>query len=412
MDNKISIEPRRQQRRRNRDADNRSTSTDERNRRTGHSSQSPPHNSRVVILAKNPNQKSNTPTAVSILTSGSQSTAVTPVPTIQIMSSLHSQQQHQNVNTSNTSNANASNTGHMSSVTKSAQSVGAFSTQSAADDAVNELMAAMPSVMTLIDSESLMFLESPANDFLLSDAMTASGFSVISTVGMDGVGKSSVLNLIAGRDVFRVHSNKYSERPLKHKTKGVKLHITKERLLLLDSQPLLSASVLDEYLQKCPPLSSTGVDISEPENYSFMISLQLLSFLFATTDYLIIVMDWVLDIHLIKLMATAIMMVGETTQKADIIIFFRNSETKMVDKKTTNVINSLLGRSVYVTVISGDEKELLNAVMKAPAKRNPSENGRNSSHASEKSWLLSSQRYWETSIRKSSLYSDYGRFLP
>jgi hypothetical protein len=229
MEAKISIEPRRQQRRRNRD--DRSESNDGARRSTT-SSQSPPLHSRVVILAKNPNQKTTTPSNASQLSAAS---TPTPVQTIQIIPSLHSSQQ-QSVSTSNTSNANASNVSHLSLAPKSAQSVGAFSTQSATDDAVNDMMAAMPSVMTLIDSENLMFLESPANDWLFSDTTSSSGFSVISAVGLEGVGKSSVLNLIAGKDVFRVHTNKYSERPLRHKTKGIKLHVTKERLLLLDSQ--------------------------------------------------------------------------------------------------------------------------------------------------------------------------------
>jgi hypothetical protein len=115
-----------------------------------------------------------------------------------------------------------------------------------------------------------------------------------------------------------------------------------------------------------------------------------------------------LDIHLIKLMATAVMMVGDSVPKADIIFYFPNSKTKI----NANTIDSLLGRGLYVTVICGNEKELLNAVMKAPSKRIVGESGRNSSHTSEKSWLLSSQRFWENSIRKSTLYSDYGRFLP
>lgn len=101
-------------------------------------------------------------------------------------------------------------------------------------------------------------------------------------------------------------------------------------------------------------------------------------------------------------------MVGDSAPKADIICYFPNSKSKI----NNNIIDALLGRSIFITVIYGDECELLNVVMKAPNKRSVDENGRNSSHVSEKSWLLSSQRYWETSIRKSSLYSDYGRFLP
>ncbi|XP_054154092.1 nonsense-mediated mRNA decay factor SMG9-like [Oppia nitens] len=404
MDHKLTIEPsRRPHRRRHRDVDRNHTNDDI--RRSANTSQSPPQQSRVVILAKNPNNKSAiTPSITSQLNSTSQSSVTTtPIQSIQIFPSLHSSQQQQTVTIASTSaNTSTNNTPVNQS---SLKSVTVFNSHSSTDDTINKsLLTISPQVIPLIDSENLMFVDSLAADWLYSDTQSASGFSVISAVGLDGVGKSSTLNLIAGKDVFRVHNFKYSEKPLRHRTKGVKLHITKERLLLLDSQPLLSASVLDEYLQKCPPLSSTGVDISEPENYSYMISLQLLSFLFATCDYIIIVMNWFLDIHLIKLMATAIMMVGDNAQKSDIIIYFTDNQSD-ITKDTIQMIKSLLGRSVYVTIINGDENQLLNTVMKAPTKPN-------SSHSSEKAWLLSSQRYWETSVRKSSLFSDYGRFLP
>jgi putative ribosome biogenesis GTPase RsgA len=139
--------------------------------------------------------------------------------TIQIMPSLHSTQSQTNANSSNSPSVNP---------------------LVLTDELITDLVSNMPSVMKLIESETLVFLESPASDYLLSDSISSGGFSVISAVGLEGVGKSSVLNKIAGKDVFKVHNNNCDNNsdPLKHMTRGIDLHITKERLLLLDSQVL------------------------------------------------------------------------------------------------------------------------------------------------------------------------------
>lgn len=100
------------------------------------------------------------------------------------------------------------------------------------EETVNELLANIPSIIKLID-ESLLFQESLANDYLLNESLS-SKFSVITAVGMQNVGKSSLLNRIAGKDIFKTHKN--GQNDLKHLTKGIDLHVTKERLLLLDSQ--------------------------------------------------------------------------------------------------------------------------------------------------------------------------------
>lgn len=97
----------------------------------------------------------------------------------------------------------------------------------------------MPSVMKLIDPESWSFFEHTASEFLFSDNISpnANSFTVISAVGGQSVGKSSLLNKIAGRNVFKTHND--TDNPtsyLKHLTRGIDLHVTKERLLLLDCQ--------------------------------------------------------------------------------------------------------------------------------------------------------------------------------
>ena len=96
----------------------------------------------------------------------------------------------------------------------------------------------MPPVIKLIDPDSWSFFEHPASDFLFNDSVAGpGGFTVISAVGMQSVGKSSLLNKIAGRNVFRTHGDAdTSQSYLKHLTRGIDLHVSKERLFLLDCQ--------------------------------------------------------------------------------------------------------------------------------------------------------------------------------
>lgn len=104
---------------------------------------------------------------------------------------------------------------------------------------MNDMIENMPSVMKLIDPESWSFFEHTASEFLFNDNVspTTSSFTVISAVGMQSVGKSTLLNKIAGRNVFKTHTDSDSPHSyLKHLTRGIDLHVTKERLLLLDCQ--------------------------------------------------------------------------------------------------------------------------------------------------------------------------------
>lgn len=170
-------------------------------------------------------------------------------------------------------------------------------------------------------------------------------------------------------------------------------------------QPLLSASVLDDYIKNPAASNNLSSEIAEPECYSYIVSLQMLSFLLSVSDYLIVLTDWSLDLHLIKLIETGIMMVGSSGRRAQLIWFHRGEEDTLCWKKMSTTLETLLGRE-HLKVIQ-DESELDYLVFS-------SKNGTNDeSHpSSEKSWLVSAQRFWENSIKKSSLYSDYARFMP
>jgi hypothetical protein len=234
---------------------------------------------------------------------------------------------------------------------------------------------------------------------------------------MQSVGKSSLLNRVAGKRVFPTHGdNGLNDNLLQHVTHGIDLHITKERLFLLDCQPVASASLLDEYIKTAQPVTNIAADISEPETYIYITSLQIMSFLLAMSDYVVVVSDWVLDVHLVKLLATAVMMVGNNAMRAT-LVWFTPALSDAEHVQVTKTLEAIFGAGTGtrgVTVINGNEEQLVATVMRVPSRRHVDGTGRVTTghHSSEKSWLISAQRFWDTSVKKSTLYSDYARFMP
>jgi len=171
----------------------------------------------------------------------------------------------------------------------------------------------------------------------------------------------------------------------------------------------VSASILDEYIKNGQNNPTICSDISEPETWVYISSLQILTFLIAVCDYVIIVNDWILDFDLIKLLSTAIMIVGNDSPKADIIFQFSEFDKNDEKIKLKSILHCLLGTAFSCIKGFIDEKESLSTLMKLLTRRNSNERG---SAVYEKSWLISAQRFWENQVRKSTLYSDYARLMP
>ena len=73
----------------------------------------------------------------------------------------------------------------------------------------------------------------------ITQGFGSQSFSIVAAVGLDGVGKSSLLNSMAQCDVFetrKMMAMKNHENPLNHITNGIDMHITAERVFLLDTQ--------------------------------------------------------------------------------------------------------------------------------------------------------------------------------
>eukprot|EP00794_Sanderia_malayensis_P011122 gene11122-12292_t len=150
----------------------------------------------------------------------------------------------------------------------------------------------------------------------LSSLVDQTDFMVVGVVGMQGVGKSTVLSMIGERKrkssqkklIFRPQSKQDTEKSL-HKTDGIDLYVTSERVILLDTQPLLSPSILDRFLRHEKKVPS---DFGTAEICVEMQSLQILTFLYTVCHTVIIVMDYFADYSLLKFIKTAEMLKPST----------------------------------------------------------------------------------------------------
>lgn len=197
--------------------------------------------------------------------------------------------------------------------------------------------------------------------------------------------------------------------------------------------------------------STLGFEVHEPDNLAFIYSLQLATFLFAICDHVVLVLDhFSLDAYLLKLLATALVMVGETTPKANLIVHNRrdcfertqcrrledfdyaaNSKMGLMFMDNNNIdgsvivdkmimqqyqqqyqdtVQTIIGTAVSIDFIE-DEARLLKTVLTPPSRQLIGE-GLVISYASEKAWLQSVHKYWQGSIKKTTLFSDYARCLP
>uniref|UniRef100_A0A147BDX5 Protein SMG9 n=1 Tax=Ixodes ricinus TaxID=34613 RepID=A0A147BDX5_IXORI len=143
-------------------------------------------------------------------------------------------------------------------------------------------------------------------------------FYVVGVVGMQGSGKSTVMSILSGqygqageRQLFRPQSRELRELG-QHCTTGVDIYVTPERMILLDTQPVLSASVMDHMIQfekKTPG----GGDFHSLENAHMMQSLQMASFLMAVCHTVVVVQDWFADPNFLRFVLSAEMLKPATS---------------------------------------------------------------------------------------------------
>lgn len=180
-------------------------------------------------------------------------------------------------------------------------------------------------------------------------------FLVVGIVGAQGVGKSTVLNLLAtnkvtdnlkkavftdtepqqnmedydGVQIFTdaLSNLKITENNVKetanlifkvkdmsdfdidtNTTYGIDCFITSNRIILLDCQPFNSISVLDELIQSENKRSNLVSEFLPLENSGEIYGLQLTAFLMSVCHVLLLVQDWFFDSNIVRFLQTAEML--------------------------------------------------------------------------------------------------------
>ncbi|XP_063798585.1 nonsense-mediated mRNA decay factor SMG9 isoform X2 [Pseudophryne corroboree] len=139
---------------------------------------------------------------------------------------------------------------------------------------------------------------------------------VVGVLGLQGTGKSTVMSLLSANSpdddqrsyVFRMQSQEVRERA-GNQTSGIDFFISQERIIYLDTQPILSPAILDHLInndRKLPP------EYNLPHTYVEMQSLQMAAFLFTVCHLVIVVQDWFTDFNLYRFLQTAEMLKPST----------------------------------------------------------------------------------------------------
>ncbi|XP_053375253.1 nonsense-mediated mRNA decay factor SMG9-like [Mercenaria mercenaria] len=141
-------------------------------------------------------------------------------------------------------------------------------------------------------------------------------FLVVGVIGLQGTGKSTILSLLAGNTEIDAHRNYVfppQSRAIReecgHMTNGIDIFVTSQRVIFLDCQPLLSASVLDQLIhneKKIPPEYTTA------ENFAEIQSLQQVTLLLTVCNVVMVVQDWFTDLSVLHFLQTAEMLKPST----------------------------------------------------------------------------------------------------
>ncbi|KAL6733343.1 hypothetical protein Aduo_003995 [Ancylostoma duodenale] len=135
-----------------------------------------------------------------------------------------------------------------------------------------------------------------------------SNYNIISAIGPQGAGKSTILSMIGGnnsQDMYRQYIFRPASREAlessRHQTTKIHAYITKSKQIFLDCQAANCASVLDESLRYSrSPLTDGRYAIN---NYIEII--KLIAFLIQISHTILLCSDWLVDIETIKLIRTA-----------------------------------------------------------------------------------------------------------
>lgn len=293
-------------------------------------------------------------------------------------------------------------------------------------------------------------------DNLLEYLTDSSDFVVVGVLGLQNSGKSSILNILARgpsdkEEIFRVQT--YEHQMLaEHCTSGVDVYINSRRIILLDCQPLLSASIMDRSIQLEKKFTAES---SSAENTIEIQSLQMIGWMYSVCHVVVLVQDWFLDMNLMRLLQAAetLKPVTPTVSGDDqqlvreyfpYLLIVQNKcevgdlEEEMMEEMA-EIYSLVLARSrldwrtpdkegnepllVLVPDTEGERAETL--AHRLPPRCSFEEAGKllrrklfslkrrplAQARLTEKTWLTLASRTWEN-IRNSPFYMEYSRLLP
>ncbi|XP_032667762.1 protein SMG9 isoform X2 [Odontomachus brunneus] len=280
-------------------------------------------------------------------------------------------------------------------------------------------------------------------------------FLVVGCLGTQSVGKSTIMSLLTSEyapDIFPIQESSHHENAT-NCTTGIDIFVTKNRVIYLDTQPILSISAFDNSASSFDQKKNTS-DFTNTETNLELQSLQFMAFLFSVCHVIIFVQDWFGDPNLVRFLQTAEMLKPSSTTTMDQdyveyyphLVFLHNkaepqdfmptsikrikdfynktfsssrlqthSGIDMSQDSTENGLNlflipSNLNRNKEEDIFFGEsEKSLINKLRQKihGVTRNPM----TPSVLTEKNWYHYVSKVMEA-IKKSHLSSEYGRLMP
>ncbi|XP_076756945.1 nonsense-mediated mRNA decay factor SMG9 [Xylocopa sonorina] len=142
-------------------------------------------------------------------------------------------------------------------------------------------------------------------------------FLVVGCLGAQGVGKSTIMSLLVSNyasGIFPIQDTSHYENG-GNSTVGIDFFVTKNRVIYLDTQPILSGSTID-YSAPYDQKKSTPDFVNVETNLELQ-SLQFAAFLFSVCHVIIFVQDWFVDPNLVRFLQTAEMLKPSSTSNMD-----------------------------------------------------------------------------------------------
>ncbi|CAG8511984.1 5566_t:CDS:2 [Dentiscutata heterogama] len=269
------------------------------------------------------------------------------------------------------------------------------------------------------------------HDSVLKILSDLPGHFVVGVCGPQGVGKSTVISALCQdpQNAFPAQSIE-TLNLASHETTGIDIHITPERIILLDTQPVFSLSVLEHAMR-----NDYIPDNISPELWLELQSLQIVIFLFSVCNVVITVTEsidytmWnflkkaeMLKYHIPEFPTIASLAsvdpgveyypdIGTVSMTKSLIMYKCPNDKRLPNVFLLPYENQPLrpkGEYIGFTYLNAPDtfivlaESLRNQIFQLPKKAGKK------GQVSEKEWFRSSMRIWDI-VRKSEFITEYGK---